>query len=236
MNGLVGGVGASWLRVYNDVATDGQFGGSPHMHLACAEAYIVVGGTGAVELLDHNGGPRRVPLAKGSSVQFEPGVIHRLINYDGLELVVLMQTAGLPEQGDAVFTFPADILADHERYYEEARADSPTRASQRRDLAVQGLVELRGAFDRSRAEGEAALREFQRAAVALVRPSLPEWGAVIDAGPGRALEEAHVRLRSLTSGSAGHLEQAAVTVLDVADERLGMCGHLRPLILPPAIR
>jgi hypothetical protein len=218
------------------MATDGQFGGSPHMHLACAEAYIVIGGVGAVELLDHDSGPRRVPLAKGSSVQFEPGVIHRLINIDGLELVVLMQNAGLPEHGDAVFTFPVDILADPERYREHARADTPAQASDRRDLAVQGLIELRSAFDRSRAKGLSALREFHRSAVALVGPRLPEWGAVIDTGPGHALTEARGRLRSLTSGSADHLARATVTVVDVADERLGMCGHLRPLSTQSATR
>lgn len=234
VNGLVGGVGVSWLRVYDDEAPDGQLGGSPHMHLACAEAYVVVGGAGAVELVDHRSGPQRVPLAPGSTVQFEPGVIHRLVNVDALELVVLMQNAGLPEHGDAVFTFPADVLADAERYREQARAGSPDDARRRRDLAVRGFTELRGAFERSPAEGLAALTAFQRAAVALVGPRLPEWGAVVDAGPGRALDEARARLRALGAGSAAHLEEAVATVVEGDDQLLGMCGHLRPLVVPLA--
>ena len=47
---------------------------------------------------------------------FEPGTIHRLVNGGGLELVVLMQNSGLPEAGDAVFTFPPAILDDPDAY------------------------------------------------------------------------------------------------------------------------
>ena len=48
---LAGGVAVSRLRVYDALAPDGWAGGSPHMHLACAEAYVVLGGVGSVELL-----------------------------------------------------------------------------------------------------------------------------------------------------------------------------------------
>ena len=37
------------------------------------------------------------------------------MNHGGLEIVVIMSKAELPEAGDAVMTFPAPILADPER-------------------------------------------------------------------------------------------------------------------------
>ncbi|GAB3933934.1 hypothetical protein GCM10027614_06000 [Micromonospora vulcania] len=42
--------------------------------------------------------------------------MHRLVNGGGLSIVVLMQNSGLPEAGDAVLTFPPDVLADPAAY------------------------------------------------------------------------------------------------------------------------
>ena len=62
---LPGGIGITHLRVYDSVAPDGLAGGSPHMHFACSEAYLVIKGRGSVQTLT-NEGLRETPLRSGS--------------------------------------------------------------------------------------------------------------------------------------------------------------------------
>ena len=50
-----GAVGLSQLEVYPWPTADHEHGGSPHMHLACAECYVVVSGRGRLETLDYKG-------------------------------------------------------------------------------------------------------------------------------------------------------------------------------------
>lgn len=114
-----GGTSLSSLDVYEDAAPDGVCGGSPHMHLVSTEAYIVVEGRGALQTID-GGGFAETALEAGSVVWFTPGTIHRAVNRGGLKVVVLMSNAGLPEAGDAVMTFPAEIVADPAAYAEAA--------------------------------------------------------------------------------------------------------------------
>ncbi|MDQ3146190.1 MAG: cupin domain-containing protein, partial [Actinomycetota bacterium] len=114
-----GAVGLSHLRVYDSVAPDGLAGGTPHLHTVCTEAYAVVAGAGAVHTLTTRGF-REVPLEPGAVVWFTPGTIHRLVNGGGLEILVLMQNAGLPEAGDMVITFAPEVMADPGRYAEAA--------------------------------------------------------------------------------------------------------------------
>jgi len=102
---LPGGIGVSHLRAYDWAAEDGVRGGSPHVHLACTEAYVVTGGRGAVQTLSA-GGYAETPLEAGVIAWFAPGTVHRMVQDDGLRVTVLMQNSGLPEAGDAVFTFP----------------------------------------------------------------------------------------------------------------------------------
>ena len=52
---LPGAVGVTHLKVYDTEAPDGLFGGSPHVHFACTEAYLVIGGRGAVQTLGADG-------------------------------------------------------------------------------------------------------------------------------------------------------------------------------------
>ena len=168
---LAGGVAVSRLRVYDALAPDGFAGGSPHMHLACAEAYVVLGGAGSVELLSLRDGYQRLELRPGEAVQFDPGVVHRLINDGGLEILVLMQNAGLPENGDAVFTFPAEILESVETYRQCAAIISFEDAVARRDRAVAGMEALKEGFAGSLDEGRRLLSAFQRRAAELVTAS-----------------------------------------------------------------
>ena len=104
---LPGGIGVSHLRAYDWEAEDGVCGGSPHLHLACTEAYVVTGGRGAVQTLSV-GGYAETPLEAGVIAWFAPGTVHRMVQGGGLRVTVLMQNSGLPEAGDAVFTFPPE--------------------------------------------------------------------------------------------------------------------------------
>ncbi|WP_238434262.1 cupin domain-containing protein [Micromonospora tarensis] len=116
---LPGGIGLSRLRVYDTAAPDGVVGGTPHLHLCCTEGYVVTEGEGAVQTLTM-AGFRETPLRPGTVVWFEPGTVHRLVNRGALAIVVLMQNSGLPEAGDAVLTFPPEVLADPVAYAEAA--------------------------------------------------------------------------------------------------------------------
>jgi mannose-6-phosphate isomerase-like protein (cupin superfamily) len=222
-----GTVGVSHLYVYESVAPDGMVGGTPHAHLTCTEGYVVLAGSGAVQTLGGHG-YREIPLAVGAFVWFSPGTIHRLINRGGLRLLVLMQNGGLPEAGDAVLTFPAQVLADPVAYAKTSTlpgGGSPsgdlTAAYRRRDLAVRGFLELR-------AGGPAALRDFYQAAARLVAPRLAEWRARWEGGALRTALETGRQLDALAAGVTDYLVAGGVRALPAPSEqlRLGMCGLL----------
>jgi mannose-6-phosphate isomerase-like protein (cupin superfamily) len=230
---LPGAVGVTHLRVYDTPAPDGVPGGSPHVHFACTEAYVTVGGRGAVQTLCADGF-REVALEPGEIVWFTPGVIHRLVNLDGrLEILVIMQNAGLPEAGDALLTFPPEVLADGEAYARAASVAAGERvfvagieaAQRRRDLAVEGFAALRARFER---EGVAALEAFYRAGLRLIQPKLDAWRAVWGAGPLAAARRTGEQLDALGEGRVDHLRQGSVHALPAPGEerKLGMCGTL----------
>lgn len=151
-------------------------GGTPHLHTVSAEAYVVLAGTGAVQTLDSSGAGQHA-LAAGEVFWFTPGTVHRLINTGGLEIVVVMQNRGLPEAGDAVLTFPPEVLADPDRYQEAMRLPPPEAgpdalaegARRRRDLALEGYFALREQVEQ---RGPEALEPLHQAAAALVKPRL----------------------------------------------------------------
>lgn len=229
-----GGVGVSGLSVYDWPTADGLCGGSPHVHLACTEAYVVVGGSGRVQTLTRSGSAE-IPLEAGAVVWFTPGTIHRLVNDDGaLRIVVIMQNGGLPEAGDAVFTFPAATLADAEAYHRAAaladgthvHATGEDAARRRRDLAIEGFLELRRVTE---AGDPAALEDFYRAAVRLKAARFAEWEERWRSGALAAAEATGAQLTALRGGDHSHLERAVVHIgeaPDPAGPRLGMCGRL----------
>lgn len=218
-----GGIGISGLRVYDWPTVDGLCGGSPHVHLTCAECYFVVGGEGSVQTLTHRGFAE-TPLREGTVAWFTPGTIHRLVNDDNLRIIVLMQNSGLPEAGDAVFTFPAEILADAENYPAHAQAGDEESARRRRDLALEGFLELRGRVE----AGEAtALDDFYRSAVRLKQGVLDDWEKRWRAGALASAERTGEHLDRLRDGDLGHLAEADIHVMKAeGPQRLGMCGRL----------
>jgi mannose-6-phosphate isomerase-like protein (cupin superfamily) len=241
---LPGGVSLTHLRVYNTEGPDGLRGGSPHLHFACSEAYFVAAGEGAVQTLGQSGF-REVLLKAGYVVWFTPGLIHRLINYDGhLEIYVVMENAGLPEHGDSLLTFAAQYLKDERTYLDVASlsptgavyANSDEAARRRRDLAVEGFLALRQGFETG---GPAALREFYEQAVRLMKSKAPEWRQLWRSGPASTIHRTETYLDALAGGSASYLSRGAVFEMPVDVERetrkLGFCGTLRTY-LPEGVK
>ncbi|MEO3868605.1 cupin domain-containing protein [Nonomuraea sp. B12E4] len=225
-----GGTSVSRLSVYSGMAcADGLEGGTPHLHTASTEAYVVVGGRGALHTLDLNG-PRVTELSPGSTVWFTPGTIHRAVNRGDLEVVVVMQNAGLPEAGDAVMTFPPEIVADPARYREAATLPAAASeqeveeaVSRRRDLAVEGFLRLAD----SAAKGDLdPLRRFHTSAVALVRPKVADWRQIWEDTVARETRHTATILEALEHGDGAHLSRSAL-MESPPDHRWGMCGHLR---------
>lgn len=225
-----GGTSLSHLDVYADAAPDGICGGSPHMHLVSTEAYVVISGEGALQTIDADGF-RETPLSAGSVVWFTPGTIHRAVNRGDLRVVVLMSNAGLPEAGDAVLTFPAEVVGDPDAYAAAVSlggddGERAARARRRRDLAVTGFETLRDAVV---AGDRTALDAFHAAAAALVHDRAQAWPDLVRERPLAQAEHSLAFAEAVASGSAAHLAEARVhrAVPSVGERGFGMCGRLR---------
>ena len=238
---LPGSIGVTHLKVYDTSTPDGLVGGSPHVHFACTEAYAVVSGRGAVQTLSA-AGFKEIPLSPGGLVWFTPGVIHRLINYDGqLEILVLMQNAGLPEAGDMVLTFPSAILQDEQAYWSMASLASDDRvfatsaeaARHRRDRAVEGFGVLCREFE---AKGVTALESFYSTALKLIQSRTDTWRERWEHGPLAAAHKTGDQLTNLRQGRFDHVFDGRVYALPTpgGERKLGVCGTLG-LYLPEGV-
>lgn len=226
-----GSVGMSDLRVYQWETEDGHHGGTPHLHTVSNEGYVVVGGSGEVHTLSSKGYARD-SLKAGSVLWFSPGTVHRLINSADLHILTVMQNSGLPEAGDAVLTFPLEIVRDADRYRlaatlpegdESERADAARR---RRDLAIEGYRFLLAALE----DGDRGpLEEFYAAATALVQPRVEEWTSLWSDTVLADVETTRAQLASLAEGDASHLRDAVVVraVPRPEPRAFGMCGRLQ---------
>jgi mannose-6-phosphate isomerase-like protein (cupin superfamily) len=229
-----GGTAVSGLAVYDWATEDGLCGGSPHVHTACTEAYVVIGGTGSLQTLTR-AGFEEIPLQTGSVVWFTPGTIHRAVNTDGsLQVLVVMQNGGLPEAGDAVLTFPPEVVGDP-LAYRAAAALAPGAISHaagadvargRRDLAISGFLRLKQCAQ----DGDfAPLEDFYRQAAALVSERLTDWRALVDQGPAAAVRRTEQHLDALAAGRIDHLLEAefrSARAPEPDDRAWGMCGRL----------
>lgn len=228
-----GGTALSQLGVYTSPApADGVVGGTPHLHLVSTEAYIVTSGTGRLETITREGFVS-TPLGPGSVVWFGAGTIHRAVSDGDLQLHVLMANAGLPEAGDAVITFPLEILQDAARYRAlaslpstDARdASAAEAAAQRRDLAVEGFLALRAAAE---AGDPGPLERTYAAAIALVRERATSWRELWQ---DRVLSDVARTEELLVAVDRGHTAllglEAPTVGAELSGERLGMCGLLR---------
>ncbi|MBE0010303.1 MULTISPECIES: cupin domain-containing protein [unclassified Arthrobacter] len=235
-----GGTGVTRLNVYSWDSPDGLCGGSPHLHTASSEGYIVVAGQGRVQTLSAEGYAEH-PLVPGTVLWFTPGTVHRLVNDDGaLDIVVVMGNAGLPEHGDAVFTFPDEVLADPEKYRAAATLPSGAGSAEmeaavraRRDLALEGYT---GLVDRLNRGDQGALRELHEHAASLVADKTGHWRSLVEAGPLAQANQTLATINQLASGDASPLASATVRgAAPVSTEPLyGMCGRLQTWDLKPA--
>jgi len=224
------------LRVYDTPTPDGQIGGTPHVHLGCTEMYIVLGGHGAVEIIDKEGFSR-VELAQNDALLFSPGTIHRLINPNrDLEILVIMQNSGLPERGDNVVTFTDEWLASDERYAEAMRVSSVEEAYQRRNRGVDGFIQLKAAFDESPEAGRAALQQFYEHALARTTQKQQQWREIVEAGALTAAQESLAQIEQLQQQQTSYLTENAYTVIKTGDEtKPGFCGHLNRYFDPATL-
>jgi mannose-6-phosphate isomerase-like protein (cupin superfamily) len=233
---IPGAIGLTHLKVYTSEGPDGLRGGCTHMHFTCTESYVVLSGKGSVQTLSIKGF-EEVPLETGKLIWFTPGVIHRLINSDGnLELLVMMQNAGLPEAGDHVLCFPENILADRKTYFKEASlasaeglvfAAGEAAAFSRRDLAVEGFNQLR---ERMTTHGALAMFDFYRSAIEIVWPNLKHWRSVWEKTVLAAARSTEKQLNSIAQGKTEHLADGRVYTLPApgGERKLGFCGWLSP--------
>jgi mannose-6-phosphate isomerase-like protein (cupin superfamily) len=214
-----GAVGVSQCTVYDSEGPDGQRGGSPHVHFTCTEGYVVIEGSGRLETISGQGFQVH-ELKPLNVVWFEPGVIHRLVNSDGLRLLVVMQNAGLPEAGDAVFAFPIHIVEQADAYAAAATATDEQAVMRRRDLAVVGFEQLR--------DQPELLPRFYSAALAHVAAKLDSWEAVWLANARESTLQTQSILADLRQNDLTRLRAARIqaTHADPTTPRLGMCGHL----------
>ena len=227
------------LDVYDWVAPDGLPGGSAHVHLASTEGYVVASGAGRLQTLGERG-YAETPLRPGDCLWFTPGTIHRLVNEGDLRLFVVMQNAGLPEHGDAVLTFPPEILADSDAYARAATlpsggqpAGGGARGGEAGGSAGAGVFGGDGTGDsgvaaaaRRRAglavEGYLALRErvlesgpgalhdFYAAALRLAGQRADDWRDRWQAGALATAELTGDHLDEIGAGVAGHLDAAGL--------------------------
>ncbi|MCG8589293.1 MAG: cupin domain-containing protein [Proteobacteria bacterium] len=238
-----GAVGASHLRVYESEAPDGLCGGTPHVHSVCTEAYFVVAGRGSVQTIDAQG-YRETPLEPGAFVWFTPGTIHRLINGDGaLEILVLMQNAGLPEAGDMIISFAPEVLDDPDAYaraHALPEAETTTRgdghaARTRRDAGVAGFLPLRDAVLRG---DRRPLERFYAQAARLLAPRAADWKRLYEAGPLAEVQETGRQIAAVARGDSTHLAEASLQRLapPPAERRMGCCGTLGVYVAADAER
>lgn len=233
---ISGAIGITRLKVYTSKGPDGLPGGCPHMHFACTETYAVVAGKGAVQTLGY-GGFQEVSLELGQLVWFTPGIIHRLINGDGeLEILVIMQNAGLPEAGDHVLSFPPEVLANNEEYFRRASlataeghvyAAGEEAAFSRRDLAVEGFNDLR---ERVELQGPSAMDGFYRRGLELIQSKLAHWRQVWKQSAWTTVKETESYFKAIELGERQHLHRGRVYSLQANCEtpRFGFCGWLSP--------
>jgi mannose-6-phosphate isomerase-like protein (cupin superfamily) len=244
-----GATGVTVLDVYDWVAPDGLPGGSAHVHLASTEGYVVQSGEGRLQTLGQRG-YAETPLRPGDCLWFTPGTIHRLVNEGNLRLLVVMQNAGLPEHGDAVLTFPPEILADPGRYAAAAMLPPPVggndgddgedeaiaaAARRRAALAVEGYLDLRAAVE---GKGPAALEDFYAAALALAGGRAGDWRDLWRGGALATAELTGTHLEEIGAKVPGHLEAGELWRIGrpARPRSYGMCGRLTTYPAASAVR
>ena len=229
--GLVGGIGLTHLRVYDQrPAPDGKMSGSAHVHGITDEAYYVIAGAGAVELLDAERGFRSVPLTKGSYVHFTAGTLHRIVSIEGLEVLAIMGNGGLAERGDARIYFGRAVDEEpgaYDRLHSLPEREGLEGALKRRDASIKALMELVRLWEIDRAAYADELRRFIAVHARSIAARRAEFAEAIEHGPGRSRQTVLDRLAALPIPVAAPMSASALH--EGAGTTYGMCGILRPV-------
>jgi len=225
---LIGGIGLTYLNVYDQrPGPDDKHSGCPHVHGVTEEAYFGIDGEGYIELHDPDEGFREIPIRKGTYLQFPPDTLHRTVNVDSLQVVVIMGAGGLAERGDARIYFGAAVdedPAEHKRLTSlvDQGLDG---ALERRDASVHAYM---GLMDLWRRDPDAYRQELRRF-IAIHRNALDEYRdelwSVSTQAPLHRARQAVQRVDALPGGA----RDAAIPVLtrEYHPVSLGMCGLLR---------
>jgi hypothetical protein len=200
------------------------------MHAITEEAYYVTRGCGRVELHDEQHGFRTVSLKPGTYLDFQPRVLHRLVNDGGLELLAIMGNAGLAEAGDARIYFGKEVDDSPERYAQ--LWSLPQRlglagALERRDHAVRAYLQLLTSWKLNRMAYEQELARFTRQVLESAAKKRADFLPYVEAGPLAAGRRAQGRLEAVPVpvGTPVVRHQSEKT-----NAELGMCGQLFRLI------
>lgn len=225
--GLVGGIGVTVLRIYDQrPGPDAVNAGCAHVHALTGEAYFGLTGEGALELHDPEQGFRRVTIGPGVYVQFPPGTLHRSVSTDRCEVLAIMGNAGLAERGDARIYFGADVDADPQRY--EALRSLVDRgldgALERRDASARAYQGLLALWENDRAAYFAELRRFVGKHHETIAANRASMEAAIRAGPLREAQDALQLLAALDAQRPG--ADAGAWRRPTSEHVLGMCGML----------
>ncbi len=229
---LLGGIGLTHLTVYQErPGPDGVHAGCAHVHALTPEAYFGVSGEGAIELHDLEKGYRRVPITKGTFVQFPPGTLHRSVSTDHLEVLAVMGNGGLAERGDARIYFGKDV-DDTPGEYERLRTlvkSGLDGAMARRDASARAYGVLMDLWETDKAAYTAELARFidtHRLAIAGKAPVFKQ--AILD-GPFAAGEQALDHLAALSGATAKSDLLTGRADIAETDVIFGMCGTLRQI-------
>ncbi|MCE7081931.1 cupin [Streptomyces sp. ST2-7A] len=259
---MPGGVGISHITAYDWPAADGVCSGSPHLHLACAEAYVVTAGEGEVQTLtpflpeggsepgggtagsrppDAGAAPeprgyRAHPLTPGAVVWFTPGTVHRMVNRGGLRVTVVMQNSGLPEAGDAVLTLPPEHLVDTETYARAVALPPPDDPAVGEAARRRRDLAVAGYTELRRAleaGDDGPLREFRAAAARLVAPRVAAWRERWRAGAMEAALRTGRVLDALERGEEPDPVASRVRAVEPTRHGgWGMCGRRQEYEVP----
>ncbi len=229
---LLGGIGLTHLSVYQDQAgPDGVHAGCAHIHALTPEAYFGVSGEGAIELHDLQTGFRRLPISKGTFIQFQPGTLHRSVSTNHLEVLAIMGNGGLAERGDARIYFGKDVDANPDAY-ERLRGLGQTGiqgAMARRDVSALAYRNLMALWHGDPAAYFAELKRFMTVHNRAIADKVEAFKSAIDAGPVAVGERALAALAGLQTEigpTPSHVAGADVQGIEVT---LGMCGRLRQI-------
>ena len=70
------------------------------------------------------------------------------------------------------------------------------------------------------------IRGLYEAATTLVAGRIPDWRAIVEAGPSAQVSATLRQLELLESGSAGNMRESRISTAAHSAERFGMCGRL----------